>query len=177
MKVASTIIIKTANSGERLLDEISMFLHLVHESDDSSTNYLKKLKTYKNNLDLKDKLILIVDDDIKNAFVLTAALEETNADVLTAKNGREALQVIRDNPAIDLILMDIMMPVMNGYEAIEAIRADKKISHIPVIAATAKALKDDKAKCFEAGANDYITKPIDLDVLLNLVETWIDKSV
>jgi signal transduction histidine kinase/DNA-binding response OmpR family regulator/HAMP domain-containing protein len=177
LKVASTIIIKTANSGERLLDEISMFLHLVHQSEDSSPSYLKKLKSYKTEVDLSGKRILIVDDDIKNAFVLTAALEQANANVLTAKNGKEGLEVIRKHPDINLVLMDIMMPVMNGYEAIEAIRADEKIRHLPVIAATAKALKDDKMKCFEAGANDYITKPIDLNVLLNLVETWVSKDV
>lgn len=174
-KVSDTIVIKTVHSGERLIDEISMFLHVVSEKD--NTNYISKVNNIKKDLELDGKTILIVDDDIKNTFVLTTALEQTNAEIVTAKNGREAIEVLEETPNIDLILMDIMMPVMNGYEAMEAIKADGKVKHIPIIAATAKALKDDKIKCFEAGADDYITKPIDFDVLLNIVEKWIDKKV
>lgn len=174
-KVSDTIVLKTVYSGERLIDEISMFLHIMNK--DENKNYINSVSTIKKELEIPGKTILVVDDDIKNTYVITAALEQTKACILYAKNGKESIEVVEQNPNIDLILMDIMMPVMNGYEAIEAIKADPAKKHIPVIAVTAKALKDDKLRCFEVGANDYLTKPIDFDVLLNIVEKWINKKV
>lgn len=118
---------------------------------------------------------MIVDDDIKNVFVLTSALENLGASIYDAQNGREALELLNHIKA-DLVLMDIMMPVMDGYQAIKEIRKDLRYKDLPIIALTAKALKDDKEKCLEAGANDYITKPIDYDALLHLIQAWIVKN-
>ncbi|MFN8670832.1 MAG: response regulator [Candidatus Sericytochromatia bacterium] len=180
-KVADSIILKTVNSSERLLDEVSMFLHVIKtKKPEETTKYITEQKNtdaIKNpqDTDLEGKKILVVDDDIKNIFVLTSALEETNADILTAKNGREGVDLLKNNPDTCLVIMDIMMPVMNGYEAIEEIRNTPELKAIPIIAATAKAMKDDREKCIDAGANDYITKPIDLNLLIAMVEKWIIK--
>ena len=170
---ADSIIIKTTNSFERLLDELTLILHKV-----SNKKEYKNIITSKINkdiaLNLKNKKILIVDDDARNIFVLAAALEEYGAEIVEAENGKVALEKLQDE-ACDLILMDIMMPVMNGYEAIKAIRNTDSIKHIPIIATTAKSLKGDREKCMEAGANDYISKPIEYDVLITLVKAWINK--
>lgn len=171
---SDSIIIKTANSDERLLDELTLVLHKVKNEKEQ-----KNIITSKINkdiaLDLKDKKILIVDDDPKNIFVLAAALEEYGAVIIEAENGKEALEKLEKN-SFDLILMDIMMPVMNGYEAIRKIRNIDKIKDIPIIAITAKSLKDDRKKCIESGANDYLSKPIDYDGLITIVKAWISKE-
>nr|WP_279381039.1 response regulator [Alkaliphilus hydrothermalis] len=125
-------------------------------------------------LRIQEKRILIVDDDSRNIFVLATALEEYGADILEAENGEVALSLLQENK-VDLVLMDIMMPVMNGLETIKAMRKDEDLKDIPIIAITAKTLKEDKAKCILAGANDYISKPVDYDVLIRLVKAWIDK--
>jgi signal transduction histidine kinase/DNA-binding response OmpR family regulator len=127
------------------------------------------------NAALKGKTILIVDDDLKNLFVLAAALEKQDADILEAENGQAALNIL-NRQHVDLVIMDIMMPVMDGYEAMRAIRRDPKLRGIPVIALTARSLPGDREKCLEAGANDYIPKPIDYDVLISIVKAWIEKS-
>ncbi len=125
---------------------------------------------------LKGKTVLVVDDDVKNIFVLSSALEEEGAKVVDAINGRKALEKLKKEQ-VDLILMDIMMPEMDGYETMRAIRKDKKLKSIPIIAVTAKAMKEDKAKCIEAGANDYITKPVDYDTLILIAREWSNKKV
>ncbi len=126
-------------------------------------------------VDLKGKRILIVDDDVRNVFVITSALENHNAQIFESFNGKEAIDFLKDGNDVDLILMDIMMPVMDGYECMREIRASEKYKNLPIIAVTAKALKGDKQKCLDAGANDYMTKPIDYKVLLALVEQYICK--
>ncbi len=120
--------------------------------------------------------VLVVDDDIKNIFVLDDILQECNANVYTAYNGEEALETLEQNDDINIVLMDIMMPVMDGFEAIKAIRENTKTNNIPIIAVTAKTLKEDKDRCIELGANDYITKPINMESLINIIQVWIQKS-
>ncbi len=165
---SNSIILKTENSNERILNEINSFLN---KEEKTETNEIF------DNIDLSQKKILIVDDDIKNIFVLDAALKEFNATTYTAFNGEEALDFLRKHPKdINLILMDIMMPIMNGYETIERIREDEVLKSIPIIAVTAKAMKEDKEKCISLGADDYLTKPIDINVLANLIQLWSNKK-
>ena len=127
------------------------------------------------NTELEDKCILIVDDDMRNVFALTTALEMQNIKVVFAENGKEALTLLEKEPVIDLILMDIMMPEMNGYEAMEAIRENENWIDLPIIALTAKAMKSDKEKCMKAGASDYISKPVNMEQLLSLIKVWLHK--
>jgi len=138
----------------------------------------KTVQTYQklDDVDMEDLTVLIVDDDIKNIFVLDSALNEYNVNVVTAYNGKEAIQRLQENEDIDIVLMDIMMPVMNGYEAIETIREDEKLKNIPIIAVTAKAMREDKEKCMRIGADDFMSKPIDVDALMKLVKVWSDKK-
>lgn len=171
---ADSIIIKTTNSYERLLDELTLILHKVNGEQEYKNIITSKINKDRA-LNLENKKILIVDDDSRNIFVLAAALEEYGAEIIEAENGKIALEKLEEE-VCDLILMDIMMPVMNGYEAIRAIRNNDTTKHIPIIATTAKSLKGDREKCMEAGANDYISKPIDYDVLITLVKAWINKA-
>ena len=171
---ADSIIIKTKNSYERLLDELTLILHNI-KSEDEYKNIITSKINKDRALNLDNKKILIADDDPRNIFALAAALEDYGAEIIEAENGEVALEKL-ENEAVDLILMDIMMPVMNGYEAIKSIRNTDKIKHIPIIVTTAKSLKGDSEKCMEAGANDYISKPIDYDVLITLVKAWINKA-
>jgi two-component system, chemotaxis family, sensor kinase CheA len=122
---------------------------------------------------LKHKKILIVDDDIRNVYALTIALEKYEMDIIVAENGREGIEVLRDNPDTDLILMDIMMPEMDGFEAIRQIRQLIEFQTLPIIALTAKAMKRSREECLEAGASDYISKPINLDQLFSLMQVWL----
>ncbi|WP_096199303.1 response regulator [Bacillus sp. FJAT-45350] len=122
---------------------------------------------------LENKVVLVVDDDMRNIFSLTTALETQNMEVLFAENGREALDILNENPHIDIVLMDIMMPEMNGYEAMGAIRQNNSFIDLPIIALTAKAMKNDREKCLEAGASDYISKPINLEQLISLIKVWL----
>jgi len=168
-----SIIIKTTNSSERLLDELTLIFHDVNSEDEYKNVITSKINKDRA-LNLDNKKILIVDDDPRNIFVLAAALEDYGAEIIEAEDGKIALEKL-ENEVVDLILMDIMMPVMDGYEAIRNIRNIDKIKHIPIIATTAKSLKGDSEKCLEAGANDYISKPIDYDVLITLVKAWINK--
>jgi len=175
-KYADTIVVKTAHSYQRMLDEVSLFLHLVEESKPKKTsNSFKKLGT----LDqvLSGKTVLITDDDVRNIFSLTKALETLNLNVLTAVNGKEALQKLKENPAIDVVLLDMMMPEMDGYETAKRIRENIKWKNLPVIAVTAKAMTGDREKCINAGASDYISKPVDIDQLLSLLRVWLYDSL
>jgi len=163
---SNSIIIKTANSNERILNEINLFLHRDNSEQEEVQNEAFE------KVDLEDSHILVVDDDIKNIFVLEAALQEFNAQTYTAFNGKEAIEFLEKNPHIDLILMDIMMPVMDGYEAMQKIRKMDDLKHIPIIAVTAKAMKEDREKCIRLGADDYMSKPINLNILGGLIEQW-----
>lgn len=172
MKFANTVVLKTVNSHERLLDETMLFLHRVESNlPKEKQNIIRKL--HKTDEVLKNRKILVVDDDIRNIYSLTNALEEEGLICLTAEDGRESLRVLRENPDIELILMDIMMPVMDGFEATQEIRKTKKFSDLPIIALTAKAMKGDREKCLNAGMSDYISKPVNKDKLLSLLRVWL----
>jgi CheY-like chemotaxis protein len=121
------------------------------------------------------KRILVVEDDVRNIFALTNVLEPKGADVSIARNGREALEALEAQPRADLVLMDMMMPEMDGLEATRRIREDPKLSKLPVIMLTAKAMRDDRERCLAAGANDYVSKPLDVDKLLSLIRVWMPR--
>jgi CheY-like chemotaxis protein/CHASE3 domain sensor protein len=169
---ADSIVIKTAYSYQRIKDEVSLFLHLVEENTkaDTATRY-KKLGAL--NEVLKDKTVLVADDDVRNIYSLTRSLESFGMNVVSAVDGKEALQKLKETPRTDIILMDMMMPEMDGYETTRAIKKMDDYKRIPVIAVTAKAMLGDREKCIEAGASDYITKPVDIDQLLSLLRVWL----
>lgn len=174
LKYSRSIIIKGARSPERLLDEVTLFLHKVESQ--LSNERQKMLKTARS----RDKVfegrrILVVDDDVRNIFALTSALEHKGAVVEVARNGFEAIAKLDEVEDIDLVLMDVMMPEMDGYEATIEIRKDPRWRKLPIIAVTAKAMKDDQERCLQAGTNDYLAKPIDLDRLFSLIRVWLPK--
>lgn len=175
-KYADSIVVKTAHSYQRMLDEVSLFLHLVEEKKLSvkkgSYNKINSL----NNI-LNGKTVLVVDDDVRNIYSLTKALEALKMNVITAIDGAEALAALDQHTDTDIVLLDMMMPNMDGYETAQRIRENKKFKHLPVIAVTAKAMTGDREKCINAGASDYITKPVDVDQLLSLLRVWLyDKN-
>ena len=175
-EISDEIIIKNPNSHERLKDEINRFLTSPTTVNEKFAKHIKEIDYSDGNLeDLKGKSVLIVDDDIKNIFVLTSALQEYDMHINHAKNGQEAIEFLEENPNINIVLMDIMMPIMDGYEAIKKIRAINKIKNIPIIAVTAKAMQKDKDEAIAAGADDYLTKPIDLEKLSAMISIWINK--
>ncbi len=169
---AESIIIKGVKSEERLLDETALFLHR------TISNLPKSKQLIISNLYDKEALfhmkkILLVDDDMRNVFALSKILNERGMEIIKADNGKNALDMLDLHSDIDLVLMDIMMPEMDGYEAMRKIRSQRRLKDLPVIALTAKAMKDDKQNCIDAGANDYITKPIDIERLLSLMRVWL----
>lgn len=169
---SGSIIIKGAKSPERLLSEVTLFLHRVEtELPPERQKMLKDLRN--RDKTLEDRKILVVDDDVRNIFALTAALENYGAKIIVARNGREAIDRVLTTPDLDMVLMDIMMPEMDGYEAMKKLRLNKKFEKLPIIALTAKAMRDDQEKCIEAGANDYLPKPINMDKLLSLIRVWL----
>lgn len=167
---ADSIVIKTAHSYQRILDEVSLFLHLVEENKKSDKTYRKTAALSES---LKDKTILIADDDVRNIFSLTKSLETYGVKVISATDGREALKQLQENPQTDLVLMDMMMPELDGYQSTQRIREIPKYRNLPVIAVTAKAMTGDREKCISAGASDYITKPVDTDQLISLLRVWL----
>ena len=170
--VADAIVVKEANSPERLLAETSIFLHRVESSlPEPKRRLLEQL--LRRDPVLEGRKVLIVDDDVRNIFALTSALETYNMEVLRAENGREGIELLEQNPDIDVVLMDIMMPEMDGYETMQAIRQIEQFQQLPIIALTAKAMKADRDKCIEAGASDYIAKPLDMDQLLSMLRVWL----
>ncbi len=173
-KYAESIIVKGVKSEERLLDETALFLHR------TISNLPESKQSMINNLHDKEavfhsKTILLVDDDSRNVFALSKVLQERGMKILKAENGKIALEMLDSHPKVDMVLMDIMMPEMDGYEAMKRIRSQGKFKNLPVIALTAKAMKDDKQKCIDAGANDYIAKPIDVERILSLMRVWLSK--
>ena len=168
------IILKDVKSEERLLDETALFLHrVISELPEKKQKTISML--HSKDAVFKGKDILLVDDDMRNVFALSHKLEENGMSVQSAANGEKALEILNNGSAVDLVLMDIMMPVMDGYETMRRIRAQKKFKDLPIIALTAKAMKSDKEKCLEAGANDYLPKPIQIDRLLSLMRVWLFK--
>jgi signal transduction histidine kinase/DNA-binding response OmpR family regulator/CHASE3 domain sensor protein len=175
---ADSIVVKTAYSYKRILDEISLFLHLMEKQHQpeamSQTPKYHKLGA----LDevLKNKTVLIADDDMRNIFSLTKALEKYQMNVVAAVDGKDALKKLKATSKVDIVLMDMMMPEMDGYETTMAIRKERKYQDLPVIAVTAKAMMGDREKCISAGASDYITKPVDIDQLFSLLRVWLYES-
>ena len=171
---ANRILLKDVNSLELLLEEAVVHMHLDH------TELLPEKQKIIENLRSKEdvlanKRVLVVDDDVRNLFALTTAFERYNIYAITAESGQEAINILSDNSDIDIVLMDIMMPEMDGYETTQKIRREHKNAHLPIIAVTAKAMKGDREKCIEAGASDYITKPVKIDQLLSLMRVWLYK--
>jgi len=169
----NTIIIKGLKSDERLMDEVTLFLHQVSKS-------IPEHKTKNSSADVdilfKGKKILVVDDEIRNVFALGKILEDREIEVLDAENGQVAIDVLKANSGIDLILMDVMMPVMDGYEAMRIIRKTPELQHIPIICLTAKAMKEDHENALSNGANDYLSKPLNEDKLFAMLKIWLYKK-
>jgi CheY-like chemotaxis protein/HAMP domain-containing protein len=171
-KMASTVVLKTANSTERLLDETTLFLHRVESRLPKEKQQMIR-KLHRTDEILKNKKVLVVDDDLRNIFSLTNTLEEEHMKCISAENGEQAIKRFKEHPDINIILMDVMMPEMDGYEATREIRKMDKGRKLPIIAFTAKAMKGDREKCLEAGMSDYIAKPVDIEQLLSLLRVWL----
>lgn len=170
-KYAHTIIIKDERATQRLNDELDLFLHSSNEKADTMN---LEITVQKHILpSLKGKNVLVVDDDVRNVYALSSILELYGMNIKFAENGIEGLELLEAYPDFDIVLMDIMMPEMDGYEAIQKIRANPKYEQLPVIALTAKAMKDDREKCLNAGASDYIVKPVNPDKLISLIRVWL----
>ncbi|OJV12956.1 MAG: histidine kinase [Dyadobacter sp. 50-39] len=170
---ADSIIVKTAHSYQRMLDEVSLFLHVVEENKKNTKPGTEARKLGGLGEILNNKTVLIADDDVRNIFSLSKSLENYKMNVLTALDGKEALQKLQENPEVDVVLLDMMMPQMDGYETAKRIRENPQWRNLPVIAVTAKAMTGDREKCINAGASDYITKPVDIDQLMSLLRVWL----
>jgi CheY-like chemotaxis protein/signal transduction histidine kinase len=169
---AKNIVLKDVQSPERLFDETALFLHrVVADLPEAKQKMLERLHT--SNEALKQRKVLVVDDDVRNIFALASLLENQEMDVLTATNGRQAIEIIHQTPDLSMVLMDIMMPEMDGYETMREIRSEPQFRMLPILALTAKAMKGDREKCLEAGASDYIAKPVNTDQLLSLMRVWL----
>ena len=170
--VAKSIILKDVQSPERLLDETSLFLHrVIEELPEAKRLMIERL--HGSMEALRGRKVLVVDDDARNIFALTTILENQGMDVLSATNGRQAIDLIKRTPDLSVVLMDIMMPEMDGYETMRQIRKDPELRTLPILALTAKAMKGDREKCLEAGASDYIAKPVNTEQLLSLLRVWL----
>ncbi|MCM5530046.1 response regulator [Parasegetibacter sp. NRK P23] len=168
---ADSIVVKTAHSYQRILDEVSLFLHMVEEHRRPEEKKYMRLGGL--NEVLSNKKVLVADDDVRNIFSLTKTLEQYGMSVISAVDGKEALQQLDAHPDVNIILMDMMMPEMDGYESIARIRKNPRYKNLPILAVTAKAMTGDREKCIKAGASDYITKPVDIDQLLSLLRVWL----
>jgi CheY-like chemotaxis protein len=172
--VARSIVVKDVESPERLLDETSLFLHrVVSDLPAEKQQMLEKLTS--SDEDLVGKTALLVDDDARNIFALSSALERRGMRVLTATTGKEAIELVNATPELAIVLMDIMMPEMDGYQTTSLIRANPKLRRLPIIALTAKAMKGDREKCLEAGASDYLAKPVNTEQLLSALRMWLHR--
>lgn len=172
---AESIIIKGAKSPERLLDEVTLFLHTV---ESALPNEQKEIIRMQHDPDkvLKGRTLLLVDDDLRNTFALSKLLKKHGMNIIIADNGQMALEKLQQNQSIELVIMDIMMPVMDGYQAMREIRVRKETKDLPIIALTARAMQNEQEKCIAAGANDYLTKPVDIERLLTLLRVWLFKQ-
>ncbi|NCD71098.1 response regulator [Mucilaginibacter agri] len=174
---ADSIVVKTAHSYQRILDEVALFLHLIEENTNGKPATPRVSNGPLNEV-LKDKTVLIADDDVRNIFSLTKSLEKHQMKVISAIDGKEALQQLQQHPETSIVLMDMMMPEMDGYESTTKIRQNPRFKNLPVIAVTAKAMMGDREKCIRAGASDYISKPVDIDQLVSLLRVWLyDKNI
>jgi CheY-like chemotaxis protein/HAMP domain-containing protein len=173
-KAAKSVVIKGVESPERLLDETALFLHrVVADLPPAKRRMVQRL--HESDETLRDKRVLVVDDDVRNIFALSSVLERHGMDVVTAGTGQEAIEKVAGDDAIDLVLMDIMMPGMDGYDTMRAIREDPDSRALPIVALTAKAMKGDREKCLEAGASDYLAKPVVTDQLLGVLRQWLHR--
>jgi CheY-like chemotaxis protein len=172
MVMAKSILWKDVQSSERLLDGPVSFLYvLVTDLPTEKQAMLERL--HGSNEILRNRKILVVDDDARNIFALTSLLENHDMEVINTTNGRGAIEIIERTPDLSIVLMDIMMPDMDGYETIRKIRDNPEFSTLPILALTAKAMKGDREKCLDAGASDYIAKPVNTDQLLSLMRVWL----
>ena len=170
--LAKSVVLKDVRSPERLFDETALFLHrVVADLPEPKRKMLEHL--HGSNAVLRGKRVLVVDDDARNIFALTSVLENQEMEVLTATNGRQAIDLIKQTPDLSVVLMDIMMPEMDGYETMREIRNHPDFRTLPILALTAKAMKGDREKCLQAGASDYIAKPVNTDQLLSLLRVWL----
>ncbi len=167
-----SLTLKTVRSPERLLEEATLFLHQMEAKLPREKQKMLEMVHDKEAI-LANKKVLVVDDDMRNAFALVTSLEEKGMEVFVGQNGKEGLSLLEENQDLDLVLMDIMMPEMDGYHTIKQIRSQQAFRTLPIIALTAKAMQGDKAKCIEAGANDYLTKPVDSDKLFSVMRVWL----
>ncbi len=166
------IVLKEADSEDRVLDEVSLFLHSVESFLPADQQKIIRMLHDPDEV-FKDRKVLLVDDDMRNTYALSKVMQESGLRVVMADNGKLALEKLETEHDIELVVMDIMMPVMDGYEAMRAIRAQRRLEKLPIIALTAKAMPEDRAKCLNAGANDYLTKPVDVEKLLSLMRVWL----
>ena len=173
-ELAESTIVKDARSLEHLVDKTALFLHRVGDGPGGHARR-ETSPTAEGDPSFAGKKVLIVDDDVRNIFALTSKLERLEMVVLRAENGRQALEVLRATPGVDLVLMDIMMPQMDGYETMRSIRGIDRFRDLPIIALTAKAMKDDRRKCLEAGASDYLAKPVGGEQLLSVLRVWLHR--
>jgi CheY-like chemotaxis protein len=171
---ANRILLKDVTSLDLVLEEAVTLLHINHRELLPEKRMIIENLRSKNDI-LTNKKVLVVDDDVRNLFALTTAFERYNINAITAESGQEAMEVLAEDKNIDIVLMDIMMPEMDGYETMQKIRREHKNTALPIIAVTAKAMKGDREKCIEAGASDYITKPVKIDQLLSLMRVWLYK--
>ena len=172
--MARSVVVKGVESPERLLDETALFLHrVITELPPDKQQMLARL--HSSDEDLIGRTALLVDDDARNIFALSSMLERRGMNVLTATTGSEAISVIQSRPDVAIVLMDIMMPEMDGYETMQVIRADPAFRRLPIIALTAKAMKGDREKCLEAGASDYLAKPVNTEQLLSALRMWLHR--
>ena len=173
-KLAERIVVKSADSPARLLDDTALFLHRVIGSlPEAKRKMVEKL--YSDDESLAGRKILVVDDDVRNIFAMTSLLEQHDVTVLRAENGRDALRVLEEDATVDAVLMDIMMPGMDGYETTRAIRAMTAYKRLPIIALTAKAMRGDREKTIAAGCSDYLAKPVSESQLLALLRVWLQR--
>jgi len=173
-ELARSVVVKGVESPERLLDETALFLHrVVADLPPEKQQMLERL--HSSDDDLVGKKVLVVDDDVRNIFALSSALERRGMSVLTAGTGREAIAMLDSTPDLAIVLMDIMMPEMDGYETMQVIRQNPSLRRLPIIALTAKAMKGDREKCLEAGASDYLAKPVNTEQLLASLRMWLHR--
>lgn len=171
---ADSIIIKDVRSQERLIDEVALFLHrVVSDLPEEKRRTIQHI--YHSNEPLRGRSVLIVEDDMRTMFAMSKLLASHGINPLKAANGEQALQVLAATPSVDLVLLDMMMPVMDGYETARHIRKDPRFANLPVLALTAKAMKEDRQKCIDAGASDYLPKPVDPDRLMSLLRVWMGR--
>jgi CheY-like chemotaxis protein len=173
-QLARSVVVKGVESPERLLDETSLFLHRVlSDLPVEKQRMLERLHTSDD--DLVGKSVLVVDDDVRNIFALSSVLERRGMRVLTASTGSEATKLLETTPGVAIVLMDIMMPEMDGYQTMQTIRQHPALRRLPIVALTAKAMKGDREKCFEAGASDYLAKPVNTEQLLSVLRMWLHR--